>query len=103
MGGIQSCWLRTAWPGVASRPNRRILGIGELGRRLIAAFASVALATVVAEIVIASVIASTDVNQLVRTQETQLTRAAAATAGVAYMGGSNFSGIRLGHTGGPRF
>jgi two-component system sensor histidine kinase BaeS len=80
---------------VASRPNRRILGIGELGRRLIAAFASVALATVVAEIVIASVSASTDVNQLVRTQETQLTRAAAATAGVAYMGGSNFSGIRL--------
>ncbi len=70
-------------PGMARRPNRRVLGTGELGRRLIAAFVGVALATATAEVAVSSISSGTDVTQFVRAQEEGLTRAAAVSVGAA--------------------
>jgi len=66
--------------------NRRFLGIGELGRRIIAAFVVVALAAIVADLAITSATASPALRNLVREQELSLTRAAATGAGIAYAG-----------------
>ena len=68
------------------RPDQRLLGIGELGRRLILAFIVVALGTVFAEVAIAAASSSTDVNQFVRAEEVRITHAAAAAAADAVHG-----------------
>ncbi len=77
------------------RPNRRILGIGELGRRLILAFVGVALATVVAEAISASVTADADLRRFVTAQETMQATAAASAAGTAYLGNGRWNAARL--------
>ncbi len=64
--------------------NRRFLGIGELGRRIIAAFVLVALAALIADFAITSVTADRSLRHLVREQELSLTKAAATGAGIAY-------------------
>lgn len=65
-------------------PNRRILGIGELGTRLAATFVGVALAAVLTMLIAANTIITTDVRELVKDQQESLTRATAVAAAVAY-------------------
>lgn len=69
---------------MADRTNRRILGIGELGRRLIAVFVGLALATVAIEVAIATATADSAISSFVARQQATLTTAAAAAAGMAY-------------------
>ncbi len=65
----------------------RVFGIGELGRRLVAAFVGVVLASIIVAAAIASASTSTDITRLVTNQEAALTRSVAAGAGAAYEAG----------------
>ena len=66
-----------------SRPNRRILGIGALGRRLILAFVVVALFAVAVVTAFSSVTLVGDSRAVVRQQQASLTVAAAASVAAA--------------------
>jgi two-component system, OmpR family, sensor histidine kinase BaeS len=80
---------------MTNRPNRRTLGIGELGRRLIAAFIIVALAALAVDIGTAAVTADIDLDRLVTQQDTEQAKAAAAAAGGAYAGRHGWISSRL--------
>jgi signal transduction histidine kinase len=64
--------------------NRRILGIGELGIRLAAAFVGVALAAVLVLVLLGGGFVATDVTGLVHDQQADLVQATAVAAGDAY-------------------
>jgi two-component system sensor histidine kinase BaeS len=63
---------------------QRILGIGILGLRVIAAFLAVALATVLVDVVITTVTGTAEFDRFVKHQEVHAAHAAAVAAGVAY-------------------
>ncbi len=67
-----------------SRPNRRILGIGELGRRIMLAFVSVAVLAVVVVIAVGAASLAKDARHLVTGQQARLANAASASAATAY-------------------
>jgi len=64
--------------------NRRFLGIGELGRRLVAAFVGVALAGIVADMAITSVTATAEFKAFVSQQEVKIAQATAIAARDSY-------------------
>jgi two-component system, OmpR family, sensor histidine kinase BaeS len=66
--------------------NRRIAGIGKLGRRLVLAFVMVALAAITINAVISEQSVGADIARVANQQERSLTRAAALTAGAANQG-----------------
>jgi len=78
-----------------NQPNRRVLGIGDLGRRLVVAFVGVALAAVAAEVAIASTSADADVSKFVTEQESDLTSAVAAATEIAYSGHLRWDSAQL--------
>ena len=69
---------------MARRPNRRLFGIGELGRRLIAAFIGVVVAALAAEILFAAASVGQDVSQFTSRAMHIVTTGAAASAEAAY-------------------
>lgn len=69
---------------MTNRRTPRTLGIGELGRRITLAFLTVALMAIIADVIITSVTAASDLDSFVRQQETTITRAAAGGASIAY-------------------
>lgn len=71
-------------PVTASWRNRRILGVGELGRRLIVAFIGVVLATLLLDVVVVSMSGTADFSQFARAQEVNAADTAALTAGAAF-------------------
>jgi two-component system, OmpR family, sensor histidine kinase BaeS len=80
---------------MANRPGLRLIGIGELGRRLVLAFVGVALATVAIAIGIATATPNAAVNGFVARQEVDLTNAVGAAAGIAYPVDLGWHGARL--------
>jgi two-component system sensor histidine kinase BaeS len=82
---------------MAKPPNRRTLGIGALGRRLIVAFVGVALATTAAELITESITADADVEQFIDAQQLGEATAAAAAASTAYLGHGRWDTARLVH------
>jgi two-component system sensor histidine kinase BaeS len=66
------------------KPNRRVFGIGELGRRLALAFVAVALLAIVVLTTIANVTINADIRRIVHQQERLLTNAVAAGSAAAY-------------------
>ena len=77
------------------KPNRRVFGIGQLGRRLALAFVAVALLAIVVLTTISVVTANADIARLVQQQERVLTRAVAAGSAAAY-GSSGWASANLG-------
>jgi two-component system, OmpR family, sensor histidine kinase BaeS len=69
---------------MTSRPNRRFLGIGELGRRLVAAFVAVAIAAVLAEVIVGAFTFDADVNRVVSDQMSFVVTGAARASRSAY-------------------
>ncbi|HUJ04992.1 MAG TPA: HAMP domain-containing sensor histidine kinase [Streptosporangiaceae bacterium] len=67
-----------------SRPNHRILGIGELGRLIMLAFVSVAVLAVVVVIAVGAASLARDARHLVTGQQARLAGAASASAAAAY-------------------
>jgi two-component system sensor histidine kinase BaeS len=65
-------------------PSRRILGIGELGMRLAAAFVGVALAAVAVLVLLGGGFVASDVTNLVHDQQKDLLKATAVAAAAAY-------------------
>ncbi|MGO8961736.1 MAG: sensor histidine kinase [Streptosporangiaceae bacterium] len=80
---------------MASPRSRRVLGIGELGRRLILAFVGVALVATAAEVLSATITAGADIQQFVGAQESEQATAAARAAGTAYLGHGHWDTARL--------
>jgi two-component system sensor histidine kinase BaeS len=80
---------------MTARRNRRFLGIGQLGRRLIVAFVAVALAAVAADVAVTVATGGGDVRRLASSQETDLTGAAARAARLAYLGHGHWDRARL--------
>jgi len=72
---------------MASRPNRRILGIGELGQHLIVAFIGVVLATLLVDLIISSATVNTDLDRFSRAQEVNAAGTAAIVARTAFANG----------------
>jgi len=70
--------------GPAARPDRRILGIGELGRRLIVIFVSLVIATLLADVVVGSLTVTGDIGTFVANQESYVASSAALGAGSAF-------------------
>jgi two-component system, OmpR family, sensor histidine kinase BaeS len=70
------------------RAERRILGVGKLGRRLIAAFIGVVLATLLLYVFVGSMESDADFDHFVRWQENTVANTAAMTARTAFRGGS---------------
>ena len=66
------------------KPNRRIFGVGELGRRLALAFVAVAILAIVVLTTIGAVTVSHDVRNFIHQQERLLTNAVAAGSATAY-------------------
>ena len=64
--------------------GQRILGIGTLGLRVVAAFLVVALATVLVDVVITTVTGTRELDRFIRQREVSTAQAAAVAAGVAY-------------------
>jgi len=64
--------------------NRRILGIGQLGRRLALAFVAVALAAIAVNSAISAETLGADMTHIVMQQEGGTARAIAATSSAAY-------------------
>lgn len=69
---------------LANHSGQRILGIGNLGLRVVAAFLVVALATILVDVVITAVTGTTEFDRFVRRQEMNAAQAAAVAAGVVY-------------------
>jgi two-component system, OmpR family, sensor histidine kinase BaeS len=66
------------------KANRRLLGIGELGRRLALAFVAVALLAIVVLTTLSTITTNTDIMRFVQQQERLLTNSVAAGAAAAY-------------------
>jgi two-component system, OmpR family, sensor histidine kinase BaeS len=64
--------------------GQRILGIGNFGWRIVAAFLAIAMATVVVDVVIITVTGTAQFNRFVHQQEVNSAQAAAVAAGVVY-------------------
>jgi two-component system, OmpR family, sensor histidine kinase BaeS len=84
-----------AAPAPPSRAERRVLAIGKLGRRLIAAFIGVVLATLLLYVLIATTGTDADLDHFVHVQEVTVADTAAMTAGTAFHGGKwDMPGLR---------
>ena len=68
--------------------NRRIFGIGQLGRRLALIFVAVALAAIAINVIISAETSGADVNKIAVRQEAAVAQSVAATAAAAYRGGT---------------
>ncbi len=68
------------------RPNRRVFGIGQLGRRLVLAFVLVALAAILIDSFVSGLSIDRDITAVAVRQEGSLSRAVALTTGAAYQG-----------------
>src|SRR5215469_191868 len=80
------------WP--AGRPDRRILGIGALGRRLIVILIALVIATLVTDIAIGSIAVNDDINSFITKQQHYVVKSAALTAGTAFDHGRwDFAGL----------
>ena len=70
-----------------SRPDRQVMGIGELGRRLIVIFVSLDIATLVTDVLVASATVSGDIGELAQAQESRVADVSALTAANAFRDG----------------
>jgi two-component system sensor histidine kinase BaeS len=66
--------------------NHQVLGIGQLGRRLVLAFVAVALAAIAVNAAVSAENLRSDIGRVVGHQERSLAQAAGLTAGAAYQG-----------------
>jgi signal transduction histidine kinase len=64
--------------------GQRVLGVGNFGLRVVAAFLAIAIATVVLDVVIITVTGTVQLNRFVRQQEVNAAQDAAVAAGVVY-------------------
>lgn len=71
---------------VAARRNRRILGFGQLGRRLVAAFVGVALAAIAVNTLISAQSLRHDISTVLTRERLSLVRSLALASGAAYRG-----------------
>jgi two-component system, OmpR family, sensor histidine kinase BaeS len=69
---------------MTSHHGQRVLGIGNFGLRVVAAFLAVAMATVLADIIITAVTGTAQLDRFVHEQEENAARAAAVSVGVVY-------------------
>jgi hypothetical protein len=85
------------WP--AGRPDRRILGIGALGRRLIVILIALVIATLVTDIAIGSIAVNDDIKSFIAKQQHYVVKSAALTAGTAFDHGNwDFEGLQAGRS-----
>jgi two-component system, OmpR family, sensor histidine kinase BaeS len=71
------------------------MGIGQLGRRIIAAFLAIAVASVLVDVTITTVTGTGAFDQFVRQQADAVTRAVATAAGIAYADDGGWQYARL--------
>jgi two-component system, OmpR family, sensor histidine kinase BaeS len=84
-----------AAPAPSSRAERHVLAVGKLGRRLIAAFIGVVLATLLLYVLIATTSTNADLDHFVHVQEVTVADTTAMTAGTAFHGGKwDIPGLR---------
>jgi two-component system sensor histidine kinase BaeS len=76
------------WLDATARVNRKIFGIGQLGRRLALVFVAVALAAITVNVVISAETVGADINRIAVEQEAGLAQSVAATAAASYQGGT---------------
>lgn len=81
---------------MADHRSRPVMGIGQLGRRIIAAFLVIAFASVVVDATITTVTGLGSFDRFVRQQAAAATGAVATAAGGAYAGGGGWQHARLG-------
>ena len=76
------------WLAGTGRANRRIFGVGQLGRRLALIFVAVALAAIAINVIISAETIGADVNRIAVRQEAVLAQSISVTAAAAYQGGT---------------
>ena len=83
--GLPRMW-GTRWLYAAVKRNRRLFGIGQIGRRLALVFVAVALAAIAVDVTISAESLGADIDRVAMEQEGSLAQSVAATAAVAYQG-----------------
>lgn len=81
---------------MTDRRSHQLLGIGHVGRRVIAAFLAIAFASVVVDATITTVTGTNSFDRFVRQQVSAVTRAVATAAGTAYTNDAGWQHARLG-------
>ena len=85
----------TRWLYPAVKGNRRLFGIGQLGRRMVLVFVAVALAAIAVNATISAESLGSDFNRVVVQQEGSLAQSVAVTAAASYQG-SNWGRADIG-------